>query len=740
MQEDKDQRELRVAVVMGGGVSLGSFSSGALYQLLAALEDEQRAGRRVCLDVAAGASAGAMTLAVLFRYLYAGASLRRIREALYECWVDGVGMDGEALDQQLLPELRFHKSPSLLSDRPLEHLARRHLLEYAGQGPRQEHCTLLAPKVYLSFSLTNLHGLRVRAPSKWADSENHKAGEDALASTLFEDKIRFRLQRQAQWWDKVVDPSDASRPMCGLDPERWQVLLDAALASGAFPGVFPPRKIRRYAQEYPLITASQFGAAQFGPQGRVFSYVDGGLFANEPLKEALNLANELDGSDDPRDYERRFYFIDPVVSGSEAKRVLPHELPRAWTSTYDQGRERYSYTRKGSDQRAKLRFYLARVKDALFGQASFRDWQQVGKTNRRVEWAEAFLDIMAPSLSQLALDSSAKKALTELLEEIYRGQDSCTPARVGEGPACPSSTLERDQARAQRLLRERCPDASAQQCEQGAMIKVALDQIADLRAKRDVQVVAISPWSGQDSPVRLAGEFAGAFGGFFKKSWRAHDFHAGEKIAHSVLQRPGTLTFEEQEASDSAASAHYDEVEPQVRERFESVIHDHLERMLGELGVPEMADHALAWGIRRSLMARFRSRASNDIRPIVVKIIGRPLQALHALWGLDKEHQISAFGDPPRIVTMIEAVFDPYAAKGERYHLHGPELVDCDGHWEFRLDASSLPAAEHAQRSIVLSAAAELWYRHARDRPWLVIDWSGEEGQEVRPCHLRAEG
>ena len=65
------KKTLRVALVMGGGVSLGAFSGGALAETIRQLYELRQQGEYedVVLDVFSGASAGGITLALLLRAL-----------------------------------------------------------------------------------------------------------------------------------------------------------------------------------------------------------------------------------------------------------------------------------------------------------------------------------------------------------------------------------------------------------------------------------------------------------------------------------------------------------------------------------------------------------------------------------------------------------------------------------------------------------------------------------------------
>lgn len=711
MEQRAHNKELRVALVMGGGVSLGTFSSGALVQLCERL-DELQSQRKMCIDVATGASAGAMTLAVFYRYLYAGAQPQTLLAAMRDCWVDGVGLDSRELSRQLLPSLAHHQEPALLSDRPLRILGQKHVLDYQGDGSVP---SLLADTAYLSFSLTNLNGLEHRAPAHWssrphAQDGRSQAGRDALTSTSFEDRIRFRLHKSSAHCaiDRPADPLDHARPIVDLGIPAWTQVLDGALASGAFPGAFAPVSMLRYPEEY----EAGLWPPELEGQAHAFRYVDGGLLNNEPLKEALALAHRLDRGDDPASYERVFLFVDPVVSERTAKLRFAHELDSNWRAHYDPARDDFDYQPGRPSYMAKLRQDLTRVSSVVFGQATFHDWMQLGKVNQRAEWFNRFSDLVAPYLSELELPAALEAELEGLASEIDRVQ----------GPAGGACDLR--------------PKADRRD---GAMLLLdLLANLSGLAHKRDVNVIAVSPWSAQHEPVQLAGDFAGAFGGFFKQSWRAHDFEVGRVILQNTLSRDSLACelFGPTKLAPRLPSlpSGYDEVAPGVRAHFERVLQGHCEAFLQELGVPQVMDHLLAWRLRRALVDRLRSPSSVQVRPLVFRITGPGVQDGQALLGASGEHSTPAFASPLALVAVIEVLFDPkLQGDGTAYRMHGPELFAHREGAYFCVDRSEAFGASTEQARIVLAPDPKGWFELAGHCIHVEIAWDGQPNLTVFP-------
>jgi len=259
----------RVALVLSGGVSLGSYIAGALDELLRALH----AGGDYELDVIVGASAGATTAAIIAHgLLYRGGTT-----ALHQTWVERVDM-AELLSDTPIPA---GEPLTLLSSMVLRQMA-----EEATPALPAEQCRaspLCADELTLALTITNLEGLsyvsRVRLHS--ADSD------ELFIQQRFAEQERFRL--------RVGEPS------AQVD---WGRIREVALASAALPTVFPPVPLRREAKNpdhYPRHTPEFSGAAEF-------LYCDGGVFNNVPIDLAVAYAEERD-----RDglAERLYLIVDP---------------------------------------------------------------------------------------------------------------------------------------------------------------------------------------------------------------------------------------------------------------------------------------------------------------------------------------------------------------------------------------------------------------------------------------------
>ncbi|HVT74782.1 MAG TPA: patatin-like phospholipase family protein [Lacunisphaera sp.] len=330
----------RLALVIRGAVSLGSYEGGVLYELLRALEHHNQrlpAGdpRRISIDVLAGASAGSMTAAITSQVLLGG--LDRLvdahRNPFYQAWV---------VDVNLAELLRYrpgeYDGGSLLSGRFITELAEKHL----GAPPTgTPHSARPATGLLrLAFALSNLRGL-----------DYDVTREFNFPCTKFQDE-----------WCGAVDPATPAAA-------DWAGIRAAAITSGAFPAAFPVRFLSRRRSDYheDFLSPVDWPASQ---AVRDLPYVDGGVFNNEPLGLAKSLVDE---NDRHRDTDSRFYLYvspSPKVS-AHARDLTPPNVP-----LLDMG---------------------GHLVKAMMGQAQYQDLSALLKTNRRI----AAFDATARGLAEL---------------------------------------------------------------------------------------------------------------------------------------------------------------------------------------------------------------------------------------------------------------------------------------------------------------------------------------------------
>lgn len=131
----------RLAITIAGAVSLGSYEAGVLYEVLDAIHQHNFAegvtdDEKILIDVMTGASAGAMTAAIVAqKMLYSANEFRGPYDnPLYNVWVKRIDLDGllKTVDEttgEVEPPLR-----SIFSSNVVEGIAKDMLLGRYARG------------------------------------------------------------------------------------------------------------------------------------------------------------------------------------------------------------------------------------------------------------------------------------------------------------------------------------------------------------------------------------------------------------------------------------------------------------------------------------------------------------------------------------------------------------------------------------------------------------------------------
>jgi hypothetical protein len=488
----------KLAMTISGAVSLGSYESGVVFEVLDALAQHNQwadanhlPDERIEIDVLTGASAGGMTVAMVAqRLLYDGPAMSQAYDnPLYNAWVASV--DIEAL---LARDPQEDVTHSVLSSDFVIGISESSLLaryKDASQVPpaAQPHLALSSErKLQLGLALSNLNGV------------------DYYRSTLSGGQFIYTSHR-----DQFVTEIDQVQDDRG---EPWERVRAMAVACGAFPMAFRVQDLVRNIVEYtsPYLVRGVWG----GKPSTTFTYTDGGVFQNEPLGMAKNLVENVPGG--RLNAARRGYlFIAPKPKRSEEVKNSPD--PTAGFSAAN----------------ADYKVLASRLADSVIGQSEFQDWSVAEGYNDQL----LLLDERAAELQKLFLTGALTPALTcpvsDALLKAFFAENSQTTAASLAGLAA---------ARAQ--LRQQYATEYAQFAAQPAVADAWLDTVlvlelaARLHEKEEMLIYDFVP-----VPEQLASNGLLAFAGFFDIRYRKHDYDYGRSVAQQQLAKykaqPGSV-------------------------------------------------------------------------------------------------------------------------------------------------------------------------------------------------------
>lgn len=340
----------RIGLAMAGAVSAGAYTAGVLDFLFEALDawyDAKARGEAVprhhiALDVASGASAGAICaalMAVALPYDFPHARLdaqRRVnaeasRNPFYRAWVEDIDirpMLGTA-------DLAGGVLPSLLDCDVIDRILHQ-ALDYQAAPKARPYVT--RPFVN-RYTVGNLRGVPYDLSYRGLRSASDAvyAHDDALGFLVGEGGA-------------PLPPGAAGHVAVGARASSqapdWLGLGEAALASAAFPVFLKPRLLRRDAKDYDarrfcnpdardaadhLVTVPPAWPKGQAPDPYEFVAVDGGTFTNEPLDLAREViehrcGHAREGALADSAVMMIAPFVDRPGAGSTVPLAPPHKL------------------------------------------------------------------------------------------------------------------------------------------------------------------------------------------------------------------------------------------------------------------------------------------------------------------------------------------------------------------------------------------------------------------------------
>lgn len=393
----------KLAVVISGAVSLGSYEAGVAYEVLEAIAQHNlrvmadgQPDDRIEIDVITGASAGGMTATILSKaLLYHGEAMRKpYANPLYKAWVEEVKMLSDSstdpepgLLEFAADEVDQHKK-SLLNTKLLNGIAERILPDDFDQCSADYPITdphpavaITAPQILVGVALGNLNGFPLSLPlNQGLNLPVGPDGQQDFAYSQYKDRFVLRIERPAgavcepvlEEWEEFKQALSQTRWQKRRGHQAapsWAQIREVALASGAFPFAFETRQIERQSDQLEDQPADQRLEALYGKrdsdlkkqrmqqnpdeladwtEGK-YIYTDGGVFENEPIGLAMQLIDSLPNPCGRHHPDRYFLFIAPGARKADADPFL--------NST-------------GNDHLSVAKGLIA----AIMGQSRFQDW------------------------------------------------------------------------------------------------------------------------------------------------------------------------------------------------------------------------------------------------------------------------------------------------------------------------------------------------------------------------------
>lgn len=470
----------KLAITIAGAVSLGSYESGVLCEVLDAIGQHNRdpataPSGRILIDVLTGASAGGMTAIILAQKLLfsAGEFVGPYDNPLYNVWIKRISLEELQATQEDEPALHSLFSSNLIETISQEALQARYASAIL---PPAERHPAVGDAIRVGVALTNLNGIGYGY---------------AVAPT---GKFSY-----IDYSDELTRYAEAAT--CDT-AEFWEPLRQAAVACGAFPFAFRTRDLQRSAKAEP----DDYAAENLEPwehDPAAFTYSDGGILQNQPLGMAKNLVDMIDQH---MNQDARFYlFVSPRAKDPEANDSF-HEA------------------------NADYVHLIKRLLDVVMGQSGFQDWITAQGVNKRVHLLDQRADGLKAAILAGEIDVPALATTADSLLKLFFPGGSHTPPGA-TGP----ETLDEAKLRIAAQYSPEMTALSAGAAQETAFrdAVLAFESAAGLGARDLMTIYGVTATESE-----LAGAGLQAFLGFFDQKFRDHDYDVGRTHARQVLTDP----------------------------------------------------------------------------------------------------------------------------------------------------------------------------------------------------------
>jgi len=602
------------------GTFNGAALSQALKLLL--LRGVDRSGtryERVAVDVFSGASAGSMSLAIMLRGLvhpdpermavarhrlttefgHEFTSLpderqetllaaQAVQDIQDEIWVREITFKKLLGRTDEEAKKRVHLTAGLVDRGAVEELAHRYL-SFPGEFIVLSRRKILADRVLFASSIANLSPIVADARNEFPTDQTGLLGlSDGLTSSVHKELRVFDLhltdlfEEEGIHADGLTDPDTFPRRWCRyhagskvrdtgnsgrgigslLEPRGWAKMAATSIASGAFPLAFEPVPLERRSYEFGDTEdgkTSLWPAKLRGKDRHVFTYMDGGTFNNEPIREAFRLASFMDAESPEQNFERLIVFVDPHFVVPDPSLRVPHhgewmlDEPNRLLGSMD-----------GLDLKRKAsldRLIPAGISivGAILNESRVVEADKVFQTRKRFslrnDFRKQLADALAPNPEPQVL-TALTTLLTKLLAQDRTGVMIPAGALTLEGEIRRVVAEEGSAGGALSPLQGKTPgqvsafvadpgavSADEQRAWLRALTFVAVDRIMELEGKMErSQLVAISPAMDPRQPgelEKLPGGMVGGFGGFTSEIPGEYEVAVARYCAQLFLEEGG---------------------------------------------------------------------------------------------------------------------------------------------------------------------------------------------------------
>jgi hypothetical protein len=331
------ERTFEFALVLGGTVSAGAYTAGAIDFLIQALDCLANEGdapkHKVVLKLIAGTSGGGVNAAIAaralaYRYPHVSRSTptpsNGTGNPFYDVWVNQLNLSA-FLDTSDL----YEKVVSLLNGAPID-LGAKTIIEFDGAGGVRR--SWVAAPLRIILTVTNLRGVPYKIAMGNGFSQTYIDHADYMRFAV---KYSYQKLDQVRPDESVLTFDAEPAPQ----PTTWEDFSVAARATAAFPLGFPPRELSRPTNHYryrPMLLPAEdandnsyfvplpdwrvLAAGDGGPPEEWrFLAVDGGATDNEPIQLARTALAGLLGRNprDPNSANRAVWLIDPFAGEAD---------------------------------------------------------------------------------------------------------------------------------------------------------------------------------------------------------------------------------------------------------------------------------------------------------------------------------------------------------------------------------------------------------------------------------------